>query len=428
VQQEEIRVHGQPGIHLAVRSGPAGVLYQADPDRQSCWFVSWLAQEPAATNISLMALERTTSVAQALAVAPTLGIPHENFVIGDREGHIAWTIAGRIPVNAGATRALGSSTWTTAEAHPHIVDPEVGRIWTANARATDDPEQQMAIGGIDASVGAYYDLGARAHQIRDDLLAIKGQATPADMLRIQLDDRAEFLSRWRTMLIELLDAAAVANHPERARLKELVTGWNARAGVDSVGYRLVRDFHEQALQSVWEMVLGALGIVSGEDVPVPTQFEAPLWHLVSERPMHMLASNYADWREFLLARADAVIADLRTTCPQLAHCTWGSRNPVHIRHPLSRSLPFLSALLDMPQVELPGDHDMPRVQDGAIGASERFAVSPGHEDQGYIHIPGGQSGHPLSPYYRAGFMDWAHGTPVPFLPGASQHRLTLQSE
>jgi penicillin amidase len=191
---------------------------------------------------------------------------------------------------------------------------------------------------------------------------------------------------------------------------------------------LVRAFHEQALQSVWEMMLGALGIAPGEEVTAPAQFEAALWRLVKERPMHMLASNYGGWREFLLAQADAAIADLKTTCPQLAHCTWGARRPVHIRHPLSRSLPFLSALLDMPQVELPGDHDMPRVQDGPIGASERFAVSPGHEDQGYIHIPGGQSGHPLSPYYRAGFMDWAHGTRVPFLPGASQHRLTLQSE
>jgi penicillin amidase len=55
-------------------------------------------------------------------------------------------------------------------------------------------------------------------------------------------------------------------------------------------------------------------------------------------------------------------------------------------------------------------------------------VSPGHEDQGYIHMPGGQSGHPLSPYYRAGFMDWVQGNPSPFLPGASEHRLTLQSE
>src|ERR1700736_5973764 len=90
VQQEEIRVHGQPSIQFSVRSGPAGVLYEAEPDKQACWFVSWLAQQPAATNMTLMALERTTSVARALAVAPTLGIPHQNFVVGDREGHIAW--------------------------------------------------------------------------------------------------------------------------------------------------------------------------------------------------------------------------------------------------------------------------------------------------------------------------------------------------
>jgi penicillin amidase len=428
VQLEEIRVHGKPGIHFAVKSGPGGVLYQAEPDRQTCWFASWLAQEPAATNINLMALERATSVTQALAVAPTLGIPHQNFVVGDREGHIAWTIAGRIPADSAATRALGSSTWTTAETHPHVVDPEVGRIWTANARPTDDPDQQTAIGGIDASVGAHYDLGARARQIRDDLLAIKGQATPADMLRIQLDDRAVFLTRWRTLITELLDADAVANHPARAEFRKLVADWNARASVDSVGYRLVRAYHEQTTQAVWEMMLGSLGLAPGEDSTAPSQFEAALWTLVNQRPMHMLASNYGDWQHFLLAQVDATIADLRIPCPQLARCTWGARKPVHIQHPLSRALPFLASLLDMPELELPGDHDMPRVQDGPDGASERFAVSPGHEEQGYIHIPGGQSGHPLSPYYRAGFMDWAHGTATPFLPGDSQHRLTLQSE
>src|SRR5438067_746397 len=108
--------------------------------------------------------------------------------------------------------------------------------------------------------------------------------------------------------MDLLDAEALANHPERAQLKKLVASWNARASVDSVGYRLVRAFHEQARSSVWEMMLGALGITPAGELPVPTQFEAALWHLVSERPMHMLASSYGDWREFLLAQADAAIA------------------------------------------------------------------------------------------------------------------------
>jgi penicillin amidase len=428
VQQAQIRVHGEPSVSFAVKSGPAGVMYRAEPDNQTCWFVSWLAQQPTATNINMMSLERATSVAQALALAPTLGIPHQNFVIGDQQGHIAWTIAGRIPTDSGATRALGTPKWTTAETQPRIVDPEIGRIWTANGRSTDDPIQLTQIGGTDTSVGADYDLGARARQIRDDLLAINGSAAPADMLRIQLDDRALFLTRWRTVVTELLDTDAVANHPERAEFKKLVADWNARASADSVGYRLLRAFHERTEKSVWAMMLRSLALTPGEPTSIPARFDATLWLLVNERPMHMLAASYSDWRQFLLAQVDTAIGDLHKTCPQLASCNWGARKPVHIQHPLSAALPFMSGLLDMPQVELPGDHDMPRVQDGPVGASERFAVSPGHEDQGYIHLPGGQSGHPLSPYYRAGFMDWARGTPTPFLPGASQHRLTLQSE
>ncbi len=139
VQHEEIRVHGAAAVGFAVKSGPAGVLYRAESGN-SCWFVSWLAQQPAATNINLMSLERATSVTQALELAPTLGIPHQNFVIGDQQGHIAWTIAGRIPVDSGPTRAIGVPTWTTAETQPHILDPEIGRIWTANARPHRRPE------------------------------------------------------------------------------------------------------------------------------------------------------------------------------------------------------------------------------------------------------------------------------------------------
>jgi penicillin G amidase len=429
VQQEEIRVHGKGSVMFPVKSVAAGVLLEAHPDKQACWFVHWLAQQPAATNFNLMALEHVTSVTQALAIAPTLGIPHQNFVVGDKDGHIAWSIAGRVPVDHGATRANGVSAWTGPESHPRIVDPEVGRVWSANARSTNDPAQLAVIGGDDTAVGADYDFAARSRQIRDALLAMQGPAAPADMLRIQLDDRAVFLTRWRTMITDLLDADAVANQPRRAQFKHLVADWNARASADSVGYRLVRAYHERVQLSVWKMMLAALRVApdkEDEEIEVPSRFEGALWRLVNVRPMHMLAADYGDWREFLLSQVDLTIAELQETCPELARCTWGSRRPVRIRHPLSSSLPLLSGLLDMPTLELSGDHDMPRVQDGTAGASERFAVSPGHEEQGYLHLPGGQSGHPLSPYYRAGFMDWANGTPLPFLPGASQHRLTLQ--
>jgi len=113
-------------------------------------------------------------------------------------------------------------------------------------------------------------------------------------------------------------------------------------------------------------------------------------------------------------------------CTTLATCTYGASESVTVRHPLSRAVPVLSRLLDMPTMQLPGDHNMPRVQGGTFGASERFAVSPGREDQGYLELPGGPSGHPLSPFYRSGFDDWAAGRPTPFRPGPAAHRLVLQ--
>jgi penicillin amidase len=93
---------------------------------------------------------------------------------------------------------------------------------------------------------------------------------------------------------------------------------------------------------------------------------------------------------------------------------------------LARALPMLAGFLDMPTVTVPGAHDdMPRIQGVDFGASERFSVSPGHESEGYFHMPGGQSGHPLSPFYRAGFDAWATGSPTPFLPGPQAHELRL---
>jgi penicillin amidase len=426
VAHEEIRVHHAATVPLAVQSGPSGVLLLAQPERGVCWFGRWLAQVPAAVNLGLMALERAGTADAALALAPLMGIPHQNFVVGDREGHIGWSIAGRIPAGAGADRITGAAGWVEGSASPRIYDPPLGRIWTANAQVTADPRRLAMIGAENASLGAQYDLAARARQIRDDLLALDQPATPADMLRIQLDDRAIFLTRWHDLLVKLLDEDAVKSNPARRQLRELLTPWDGHASPSSVNYRIVRTYREHTERAVWEMLLHALDIPRDDNALVPPRFEEALWQLVNEQPLHMLAPDYHSWRELLLAQADATVTELRKDCGNLERCTWGHGRAVKIRHPLSGALPFLSGFLDMPVVELPGDHNMPRVQVGAMGASERFAVSPGHEAEAYLHIPGGQSGHPLSPYYRAGFEAWAKGEPQPLLPGPAEHQLMLR--
>ena len=71
-------------------------------------------------------------------------------------------------------------------------------------------------------------------------------------------------------------------------------------------------------------------------------------------------------------------------------CKYGELDPVAVRHPLSGAVPLLPKLVDMPTLPLAGDHHMPRVQDGAFGASERFAVSPGRERDGTSNCRAGR--------------------------------------
>jgi len=147
---------------------------------------------------------------------------------------------------------------------------------------------------------------------------------------------------------------------------------------------------------------------------------------VHEQPRHLLAPAYASWEDLLLASVDEVGDSLRRGGSTIGRATWGRHNTLRMRHPLARAFPgFLTRWLAMPAEALPGDVDMPRVQSADFGATARFVVSPGHEAEGICEMPGGESGHPLSPFYRAGHEAWARGEPAPFLPGPAEHHLTL---
>jgi acyl-homoserine lactone acylase PvdQ len=111
---------------------------------------------------------------------------------------------------------------------------------------------------------------------------------------------------------------------------------------------------------------------------------------------------------------------------QLSAATWGERNTAAIAHPISSALPLFGRWLRAPADMLPGDVHMPRVAGLAFGQSERLTVSPGREEEGLFNMPGGQSGHPLSPFFLDEHRDWVVATPTPLLPGPAKHTLIFQ--
>jgi penicillin amidase len=422
---------------LAVKDGPAETLEiletvwgpVVDRDhrgRQRA--LRWVAHDPRAVNLGLLALERADTLETALDIANRAGMPAQNVLLASADGRIAWTLSGLIPRRFGHDGRLpsswadgqrGWSGWLESTEYPRLIDPPSGRLWTANGRVVDG--EWLSVVGDGG-----YALGARARQIRDGLLA-RDRFDERDFLNLQLDDRALFLERWRELLLATLTPEAAQANSRWGELRRYVADWGGRAAVDSVGYRAVRTFRLAVRDRAFAPLIAACRRADPRfDDTLFRQHEGPLWQLVSQRPPHLLDPRYSDWLALLRDAADATLAELTADGRPLAAHTWGDYNQIYIQHPFSWALPWLSRWLDLPAQALPGDLYMPRIQTPGSGASERLVVAPGWEADGILHLPGGQSGHSLSPFYQAGHTAWAKGEPLPLLPGPATHRLRLE--
>jgi penicillin amidase len=157
--------------------------------------------------------------------------------------------------------------------------------------------------------------------------------------------------------------------------------------------------------------------------------EGPIWTLLHEHRLadapsgHLRDPRYGSWDALLLDGVDAAIAQAESGGGLAA--PWWQANLAPYRHPLSAAVPALGRWIDMPLRPLPGSSFTPRMHSGAAAASERMVVSPGHEEDGIMEMPTGQSGHPLSPFYATSHDAWVNGEATPFLPGPTRHTLTL---
>ena len=428
VSNETIKVHNGADEKLEVTDTRWGPIVAKDADGTPL-ALAWTALQPGGLNLNFLRMATAETVDEAMDVAHDVGMPAQNLVVGDHAGNVGWTISGKIPKRIGnydpelpsdwSQPGTGWDGWLAPAEYPRLSNPAGQRIWTANQRILDFESADYARFGDGG-----YDLGARARQIRADLQA-HDRFAPDDMLTIQLDDRALMLSTWHDLLIDVekraADTSALAN------AKKYVDDWSERADPKSVGYRLAREFRREVIDTVMDGFAAAVRVKDHDfKMPKLSQADGIVTAIIAKRPENLLPPGYADWNDLLSKCADRVVKKLDAMPGGLAARTWGETNAIRIRHPLSKSLPGMGWLLDMPQRELPGDSNMPRVQTPDFGASERFAVEPGFEQYGYFHMPGGQSDNPLSPFYGAGDEDWAKGRATPFLPGAAKYSFILK--
>jgi penicillin G amidase len=431
--KEKILVKGAAAVEFEIRESNGQPIMAKDINGDEL-ALSWVAHAPGALSTKIFGLANVQNNEQALALFQASGMPHQNAVFGDSSGKIAWKLTGlqkhwgpgcmrTVPLDDNSPYddknpndiACFMGPLAADYLHPQIVSPESNRLWTANARVADG-EMLKQIGD------AGYANGARAKQIRDDLFA-KQQFNEKDLLAVQLDDRTLFLQPWWQQLRKLIQ-----NDKNDAMFKDISSiteKWDARASTDAKAYRFVRAWRLAVIDRIKDGLTAPAQAKLGKEFVMPDlpQIEGVSWQLITQQPAHLLPQKFTSWDALLSDAAKEVYNQLKQEGP-IQQRTWGERNTAAICHPLARALPkFAKASLCMPADQLDGDMNMPRVASPDFGASERMVVSPGHEADGIIHMPGGQSGHPMSPFWGLGHAAWVKGEATPFLPGTQVYKI-----
>lgn len=391
--------------------------------------VRWTALDPYGVNLGLLNMDEAKNLEQAIAVMNRAGCPNQNVVLADDRGRIAWTYTGFLPKRRGfdgsvseswADGRIGWDGFVPPEEMPRVLDPPGGFIATANNRTLGKDYPYI--------VGHNYSHSYRAYRITQQL-AQASQVDESDLLNLQLDTESEFFQFYRRLVLDLVGGGRTANDPDLADAARNVEAWNGRLDADSRGIGLLVRYRKSLTQAIFGPLLKRCESADKTFSYAWRELETPLRALLSERlPETLPNRSFSHWDEFLRAILKDTVRQLRTAngVESLDTLTWGQINLVNVRHPFGKTLPWLSPWVDMPQIESPGctSHCV-RVLSGEQGASERFVVSPGHHREGILHMPGGQSGHPLSPHYRDQHEAWVEGQSLPFAAGPAEHTLTF---
>lgn len=390
--------------------------------------VHWTALDPQAVDLGQLDMDRVQSVGEAIAVMTHSGGPANNVLLADREGHIAWTYTGKIPVRRGFDGSSsvswtdGRTGWTgyvTPEALPTITDPPSGFVVSANHRMLGRDYPYV--------IGHSFANGYRAFRISQRLEAMTN-IRERDLLDLQLDSAGQFYEFYRRLAQDLLTDSVVAANPSLAAARRVLEAWNGKADADSLGFGLIVRFRDILTRSVFSPFLSSCRERDARFV-LTGDLDTPLRRLLAVQPPELNPDpeRFPGWPEFLVGAVEDSVRELEAEFPSVAlsELTWGQINRANFSHPLAEALPGLSRLLNMSDGPLPGCGQCVRVMNDGLAASQRLVVSPGHPDAGILHMPGGQSGHPFSPHYRDQHPYWSKGLPLPLLAGNTLHTLTL---
>lgn len=396
-----------------------GPLVERNGERYA---LKWTGHEVTLEFVSIYLMNLAKDVYDFIEAQRYFAVPAQNAVFADVYGNIAYSPAGRYPVrsptpaifvsddalyNTGFLPFNGSASEGEWEYYipwdelPRVVNPERGYVVTAN----------------NAPVGGWYKyyLGWRwADRFRYDrivemigeALRLKGKIVVADVAKIQLDVKSLAALMVRDLLLEAYSRKPKLFQGELEEAIAMLKDWDGFMSINSseavLSYFLMLKVHEV----VWKDWLEAAGLSL---TFLPFEFTELVLKGAFDGEIRFLKLLKISPEEVMAKALSNALSEvkLRLGADKKAW-RWGDVHVYVLKHPLGIVLPWLN----YPIKPAPGDLFTVNVApwlEVQSGPSVRFIADMRPEATGLIALPGGNSGHPLSPHYLDQLDMWVEG-------------------
>jgi penicillin G amidase len=394
------------------------------------------AHDPGGITFTHLELLEIRTVDGAIDMARRIGGPTLGLVFGDADGRTGWVVAGAIPQRVGHdgrrvvnpdTPGVGWNGLRPESERPVLVDPANGYVFTANQRFAS-LETSRSLSGFWVSptrarrlnelleLDARPDEGVhRAYQL--DTRSLEHEAVRAILLRLFDDgaDAPETIPQ-ETISQETISQETISQGPISKRLLDAARNWDGFADAGSADFTDLERARVALRGAALRPVLAPVRAVYPDFRYTWLGGHEPALRILEEMPADLLPEGHADWTAYL-------VSELEEAFEGRERAAWGEINRARITHPFAGIFPWLDARLNLPADPLAGWAGALRAQQPDYGQSLRFVGRPGQPERATLDVPGGQSGHPLSPFYQAGHRSWVEGSGTPLMAGPARTRV-----
>ena len=422
VDHEVIHVRGGKDVTVDLQSTAHGPLMNPLFTKETRpMALKWTLYDATLNALPIFQLDTAASCADATAALSTWNSPTLNVVYSDDQGHIAYHAVGRIPLRpmglAGVPIQDAAREWQgyiPFESLPNAFDPPSGFLATANSRVTTDNSPNMLT--LEWADPYRAERIYKALQGRDQLL-------PQDMLTVQTDIYSEVDQELAHRFAYAIDHTAGTDDRLR-KAADLMRSWDGRLSTDSAAASVVTRAREALKPMILEPKLGEL---AGQYLWSESNFA--MEEIVMHASADWLPPGYKDW-DAALTEAVRRGMDRGKAPADVSRWTYGSWHVIDLEHPLASFLPIVGRIAGTGPQPLSGDTVTVKQAGRTFGPSQRFTMDWSNIDGSTENIVLGESGNPLSPYFRDQWNEYMSGTTfaLPFSPAAvgAQTRHTLR--